>query len=101
MKSQRVQEEAAALIKRIGTIRHLYNPLADTPKDAIATTQAGIWLLHAGCRAGTSEAFYSQSVHALDWGDFYDNYGGYTFIEWLRRELEKDVDIVLVDGRTA
>jgi tetratricopeptide (TPR) repeat protein len=59
-----------------------------------------MWLLHAGCRTGVSEAFYRRSVHGLDWGRFYDECDGYSFIEWLRTELEKDVDFVLLDSRT-
>lgn len=94
------QDRATLLTEKIGPIRHLFQPLADTPEQAISTREPGLWLLHAGCRAGASEAFYRRSVHALDWGRFYDEYGGYSFIEWLRRELEKNVDFVLIDSRT-
>jgi len=94
------QDRATSLTEKIGPIRHLFQPLADTPEQAISTRDPGLWLLHAGCRAGASDAFYRRSVHALDWGRFYDEYGGYSFIEWLRRELEKNVDFVLVDSRT-
>ena len=86
--------------KTIGTIRHMFQALADTSENAISTKIPGLWLLHAGCRTGVSEAFYRQSVHELDWGRFYGEYDGYYFIEWLRREMEKDVDFVLLDSRT-
>jgi tetratricopeptide (TPR) repeat protein/cellulose biosynthesis protein BcsQ len=93
-------DRAESLTKRIGTIRHLFQPLAGTSEEAISTARPGIWLLHAGCRAGASEAFYSESVQALDWRNFYEKYGGYSFSEWLRRELEREVDFVLIDSRT-
>jgi MinD-like ATPase involved in chromosome partitioning or flagellar assembly len=97
---QTSQGRADWLTKKIGSIKHLFQPLAGTTEEAISTRTSGLWLLHAGCRASASEAFYMRSVHALDWGRFYDEYGGYSFIEWIRRELEKDVDFVLVDSRT-
>jgi tetratricopeptide (TPR) repeat protein len=94
------ERRTATIMENIGTIRHLFQPLADTSEEAISTREPGFWLFHAGCRAGASDEFYRRSVHALDWGLFYEEYGGYHFVEWLRRELEKDVDFVLLDSRT-
>ena len=93
-------DKAKILTEQIGQLRHLFLPLVDTRPAAIETREPGLWLLHAGCRAGESEEYYTRIVNSLDWGRFYDEFGGYVFLEWLRRELEKDMDFVLVDSRT-
>lgn len=85
---------------QIGTIQHLLHPIADTPNNAISTRAPGLWLLHAGCRAGESQRFYVKSVNSFEWGRFYDECGGFGFFEWLRREMEKTVDFILIDSRT-
>ena len=95
-----MEGKAKAIISKIGEIKHLFLPLFDTKESAIKTREAGIWLLPAGCRAGESENSYTKTINSLDWNSFYEEYGGFEFFEWLRRELIKDVDFVLVDSRT-
>ena len=95
------QRKARQFTERIGPIRHLFLPLADTPPEVLnRKEEPGLWLLHAGCRAGGSEANYTRTINALDWTRFYDDYGGYDFIEWLKFELKKDMDFILIDSRT-
>lgn len=95
------QSKTRQLIERIGPIRHLFLPLVGTSPEALNRRQEpGLWLLHAGCRAGGSEANYTKTINALDWTRFYDDYGGYDFIEWLKFEFRKDMDFVLIDSRT-
>ena len=62
----------------------------------------GIWLLPAGRRSPKYFASYANTVLSFDWKDFYDNWGGELYIEWLRREIDhpKIADIVLIDSRT-
>jgi|GEM_PF-900882 len=49
---------------------------------------------------------YALDVRSFDWQDFYDNWEGETFFEWLRSELSEPVggrqpyDVVLIDART-
>ena len=49
---------------------------------------------------------YALSVRTFDWQDFYDNWEGQTFFEWLRGRLAQSqpsrpaYDVVLVDSRT-
>jgi len=59
-------------------------------------------LMPAGCR-GTDEQLseYALGLRQFDWQDFYFNFGGEVFFEWLRRSLDlKLYDVVLVDSRT-
>jgi formylglycine-generating enzyme required for sulfatase activity len=61
-------------------------------------------LLPAGCRsAGDGLRRYALDVRTFDWQDFYYNWEGEAFFEWLRRELtgpQGRYDAVLVDSRT-
>jgi hypothetical protein len=43
---------------------------------------------------------YANFVQAFDWADFYANWGGGGFFEWLREELVRRADLVLIDTRT-
>jgi cellulose biosynthesis protein BcsQ len=59
-------------------------------------------LLPAGQREGEDQlARYALNLRTFDWQDFYFNWAGDVFFEWLRRALiPKRYDIVLVDSRT-
>lgn len=55
-------------------------------------------LLTAGDRSDW--AAYADFVQNFDWSDFYDNWAGGGFFDWLRDELRQRADIVLIDTRT-
>jgi formylglycine-generating enzyme required for sulfatase activity len=57
-------------------------------------------LLTAGCRTDESERRYVNEVQRFDWSDFYENWAGNSYIEFLRRDLDGEADFVLVDSRT-
>jgi tetratricopeptide (TPR) repeat protein/cellulose biosynthesis protein BcsQ len=58
-------------------------------------------LMPAGRREGADLERYVTGVRAFDWQDFYFNWEGELFFEWLRDELTKNrYDVVLVDSRT-
>ncbi|HVF98816.1 MAG TPA: hypothetical protein VND68_03180, partial [Chloroflexia bacterium] len=60
-----------------------------------------LWLLTAGQRQGEIDfAAYSRQVREFDWKDFYANWEGEIYFEWLRSQLEGAVDVVLIDSRT-
>lgn len=63
-------------------------------------SRGALTLLSAGRRAGGEFGRYANTVRAFDWQDFYANWEGELFFEWLRRELEKAGDVVLIDSRT-
>ena len=55
-------------------------------------------MLTAGDR--TDWGRYARFVQSFDWTDFYANWGGGGFFEWLRESLADQCDLVLVDTRT-
>jgi tetratricopeptide (TPR) repeat protein/MinD-like ATPase involved in chromosome partitioning or flagellar assembly len=59
-----------------------------------------ILLLPAGRRPAEHFAEYASSVLTFDWDDFYRNWEGELFFEWLRQQLEQMADVVLIDSRT-
>lgn len=59
-----------------------------------------LWLLPAGRRLREHFAEYVSAVLTFDWEDFYQNWEGGLYIEWLRRRFEEIADVVLIDSRT-
>ena len=62
-------------------------------------------LMPAGRRASEDDKrAYALAVRTFDWQDFYFNWEGEAFFEWLRRALigpgEQQYDVVLADSRT-
>jgi cellulose biosynthesis protein BcsQ len=59
-------------------------------------------LMPAGRRGSDEElSQYALGLRQFDWQDFYFNFGGEVFFEWLRRSLDRKLyDVVLVDSRT-
>lgn len=65
------------------------------------TTGPGkLFLLTAGRRSQAHFKNYAQAVLGFDWQDFYKSWGGELYFNWLRDELEKIADIILIDSRT-
>jgi len=59
-------------------------------------------LMPAGQRGSDEQlSEYALGLRQFDWQDFYFNFGGALFFEWLRRSLDGPLyDVVLVDSRT-
>ena len=57
-------------------------------------------LLTAGRRSQGHFSEYVNSVLNFDWQDFYNNWHGELYFEWLRHQFEKMADVVLIDSRT-
>jgi MinD-like ATPase involved in chromosome partitioning or flagellar assembly len=64
------------------------------------TTGASLSLLSAGKRDGDALTDYAEQMRLFDWDDFYRNWDGERFFEWLRPEAEAACDVVLIDSRT-
>ncbi|MBS0154165.1 MAG: SUMF1/EgtB/PvdO family nonheme iron enzyme [Nitrospira sp.] len=92
--------KATAITDKLGAFSHLLIPLGETTESTISTRFPGLWLLHAGCRAGDSELYYTKTVNAMEWGRFYEELGGFVFLEWFRRQVASNFDIILIDSRT-
>jgi hypothetical protein len=57
-------------------------------------------ILTAGDREAEDGQRYSQRLNALNWTEFYENWGGDVYFEWLRQRLNEAADIVFIDSRT-
>lgn len=63
-------------------------------------TYGKLWLIPAGYRAENGFAEYVKQIRGFDWQDFYQNWEGEIYFEWLREQFETLADIVLIDSRT-
>jgi tetratricopeptide (TPR) repeat protein len=78
-----------------------YPPLADHLFEVQRGNGASLLLLHAGRRGeGTPWQEYARFVQGFDWTAFYRDWEGGLFFEWLRGELKKTADVILIDSRT-
>jgi pSer/pThr/pTyr-binding forkhead associated (FHA) protein/MinD-like ATPase involved in chromosome partitioning or flagellar assembly/tRNA A-37 threonylcarbamoyl transferase component Bud32 len=59
-----------------------------------------LFLLTPGKRPRSHFADYARTVLTFDWQDFYKNWGGELYFNWLREEFESIADVVLIDSRT-
>ncbi len=50
--------------------------------------------------AGKQDSDYVKRVNAFDWNEFYDTWHGYGFFEYLKSELKRTAEIILLDSRT-
>jgi hypothetical protein len=69
-------------------------------EDPMSSIEGKLLLLTAGNRSDEHFAEYVSSVLNFDWRDFYLNWSGGFYFEWLRRQFEQMADIVLIDSRT-
>ncbi|WP_089946201.1 ParA family protein [Candidatus Entotheonella palauensis] len=64
------------------------------------TKGASLSMIPAGQRLDGNFTAYAKRVLDFDWGDFYANWDGEQYFEWLRQELERIADVILIDSRT-
>jgi predicted acylesterase/phospholipase RssA/MinD-like ATPase involved in chromosome partitioning or flagellar assembly len=60
----------------------------------------GLWLLSAGWRYGERFPAYARNVQSFDWTDFYNSFQGEAYFEWVRNQLNRFADVILIDSRT-
>ncbi|MBL8349240.1 MAG: SUMF1/EgtB/PvdO family nonheme iron enzyme [Burkholderiaceae bacterium] len=83
-----------------------FRQLADFIHPKVADFQPGrLDLMPAGLRdSADHKRAYALAVRTFDWQDFYFNWEGQAYFEWLRRSLvgdgELQYDVVLADSRT-
>jgi MinD-like ATPase involved in chromosome partitioning or flagellar assembly len=63
-------------------------------------SEGKLWLLPAGKRTDNLFFEYSNLVKTFDWQDFYENWEGEIYFEWLREQVSAFADVVLIDSRT-
>jgi MinD-like ATPase involved in chromosome partitioning or flagellar assembly len=64
------------------------------------TGSGRLQLITSGRKPDDGFIEYSTKVKTFDWKDFYENWEGEIFFEWLREELDSLADVVLIDSRT-
>ena len=69
-------------------------------KNIDSNSKAGLWLLSAGKRNAENFFTYAKKVQDFDWADFYENYDGENYFNWMRKELKDFAEIILIDSRT-
>lgn len=50
--------------------------------------------------AGRQDDKYASRVHGFDWQDFYKNWFGYPFVDYLQRKFREYAEVTLIDSRT-
>lgn len=71
------------------------------PRPHAARLPGSLSLLSAGRRDGPSRVSYAQELQGFDWDDFYENWAGGAYIDFLRADLKKSgATVVLIDSRT-
>ena len=65
-----------------------------------SNTKGSLNLLTAGRRSEEYFSEYADKVLGFDWVDFYENWNGEVYFEWLRQRLNEIADIVFIDSRT-
>lgn len=64
------------------------------------SSSGSLSLLTAGRRSKPHFAQYAQTVLTFDWQDFYENWSGEIYFNWLRDQFEALADVTLIDSRT-
>lgn len=59
-----------------------------------------LWFIPSGRRDKAHFSDYANAVLTFDWQDFYQNWEGERYFEWLRLQFLRLADIVLIDSRT-
>lgn len=100
--SPEAQVEALRMLEEnllpLSTALFPIHPPGSTPNGR----DGALWLLPAGLRGKDRFAAYAQAVQTFDWSDFYADFQGELYFDWLRRQLltQNQVDLVLIDSRT-
>lgn len=84
--------------KPILSQEELKDYLIDLYPDSSSPSQ--LQLLSAGRRADKQFIDYATRVKSFDWQDFYQNWEGEVYFEWLRTQLNNLADVVFIDART-
>src|SRR5262249_2421123 len=92
-------EEGADTTARQAQLKPLLEwlpPLAHT----LVSIRDGLSLLSAGWRGEDRFTRYAEAVQRFDWTELYSQFRGEAYFEWMRRELTRAADVVLIDSRT-
>lgn len=95
--SLKLNDEKTIVNLKINDVR-TYDFIAEMEKGKlyISNNEGSISLLSAG----KQDDLYSERVNNFDWGKFYENWNGFGFVEYLKRQMRKKADFILIDSRT-
>jgi len=81
-------------------LSHTLIPIASS--DCGSGSGGGLWLLSAGCRNEERFGKYAETVQQFSWSEFYAQFEGEAFFEWMRLQLDDPAfaDVTLIDSRT-
>jgi WD40 repeat protein/cellulose biosynthesis protein BcsQ len=74
--------------------------LIDVYPDINLNFEGKLWLLSAGNRSIDNFNNYVDQVINFNWDDFYKNWKGELYLEYLIQEFKKTADIIFIDSRT-
>ena len=94
-----VRRRNAALLKEL--LPPLSNALFTVHPASDGRPPSGsLKLLTAGWRAGPQFQEYAAAIQSFDWAEFYTDFAGEAYFDWLRDALNTSANVVLVDSRT-
>lgn len=96
----RMSQERTTMEKIDALVPDLSEYIIDISSIKSKTTTGRMFLLPSGKRDGSNFSEYAYHIKSFDWQDFYENWEGELFIEWLRRQFENIADVILIDSRT-
>ena len=72
------------------------------PEEPSGNRSRALWLLPSGLRSDNYFSVYVQAVQSFDWAEFYTQFKGEVYFDWLRAQLLSSglADVVLIDSRT-
>src|SRR3989442_355444 len=98
--ASRTEQMVAILNEALPPFSHVFAPLRKG--DSRGTGGGTLSLVPAGRRDASHFDGYAEMVQRFDWAEFYAEYEGEAFFEWMRRQLRRPevADVVLIDSRT-
>jgi WD40 repeat protein/cellulose biosynthesis protein BcsQ len=82
------------------SLERLDKYLIDIYPDNKSNSEGKLWLLSSGNRSDENFNSYADQVIRFGWDDFYKNWEGELYFEYLVKEFKKAADIVFIDSRT-
>jgi hypothetical protein len=95
----RLEKIVEILNEVLPPLAHVLAPIRST---SLESGGPALSLLTAGSRSGARFNSYAESVQEFDWEEFYAQFEGEAYIEWIRRQLVDPqlADVILIDSRT-
>lgn len=104
LSSQTNAEEMLTILQEnLAPISDMFYPIYPRASTNSENSRGALWLIPAGLRYREHISAYALNVQDFDWADFYANFCGKAYFEWMRTSLlapRGPADVVLIDSRT-